>query len=305
VSRIRSIHPGLWTDEAFVSLSPFARLLFMGVWNECDDMGSFEWAPLKLKMRLLPADAVDAAGLLAELSDVGAVIRYEHGGKPYGAVRNFCQYQRPKKPNSVYPQTEEVRAWVNTGARSTRDGEQAVPHQLPTGGEKSRQMEEEGGDKETSSGKPEGSKARKRAASAPDKPKFEVPDWIPAEPWQAFVDMRRALEAGPKKIAFTVGAAKGIVAELEKFRDQGHDIGAILMKSAINSYRGVFAPDKPAEPAFPAAHVTDQAAYLAEIANKPWMQNRDTPPPVPDRRNGNTGPPRSFGALAAGIAGNA
>lgn len=41
MSRIRSIHPGLWTDEAFVSLSPMARLFLMGLWNECDDMGSF------------------------------------------------------------------------------------------------------------------------------------------------------------------------------------------------------------------------------------------------------------------------
>ncbi len=55
MARIRSIHPGLWTDEAFVSLTPYARLLFMGIWTECDDMGSFEWSPLKLKMRLLPA----------------------------------------------------------------------------------------------------------------------------------------------------------------------------------------------------------------------------------------------------------
>lgn len=52
-----------------------------------------------------------------------------------------------------------------------------------------------------------------------------------------------------------------------------------------------------------ATHVTDKAAYLASLAAKPWA-NRDTPPPV-DRRNGNTGPPRSFGQLAAGIAGNA
>ena len=67
MARIRSIHPGLWTDEAFVSLTPYSRLLFMGIWTECDDMGSFEWSPLKLKMRLLPADNIDAGELLAEL----------------------------------------------------------------------------------------------------------------------------------------------------------------------------------------------------------------------------------------------
>ncbi len=178
MARIRSIHPGLWTDETYVSLSPFARLLFLGIWNECDDMGSFEWSPVKLKMRLLPADSVDAVALLDELAEAGCIMAYEAGGKRYGAVRNFCQYQRPKKPNSTYPQTEAVRNWVNIEARSTRDGGEldtpsatvsgeltppsaktsgepkprkrgasgeAVGNQLPTGGEKSRQRKEGGG----------------------------------------------------------------------------------------------------------------------------------------------------------------
>jgi hypothetical protein len=178
MARIRSIHPGLWTDETYVSLSPFARLLFLGIWNECDDMGSFEWSPVKLKMRLLPADSVDAVALLDELAEASRIMAYEANGKRYGAVRNFCRYQRPKKPNSTYPQTEAVRNWVNSEARSTRDGGEpdtpsatvsgeltppsakasgepkprkkgangeAVGNQLPTSGEKSRQRKE-GGD---------------------------------------------------------------------------------------------------------------------------------------------------------------
>jgi hypothetical protein len=125
-----------------------ARLLFMGIWNECDDLGSFEWSPLKLKMRILPADAADASALLDDLVEAGSVMRYEIAGKAYGAVRNFCQYQRPKKPTSVHPQTDEVRSWVNTEARSTRDGGEEVPNHSGTGGEKPRQMKDEGGDKE-------------------------------------------------------------------------------------------------------------------------------------------------------------
>jgi hypothetical protein len=303
MSRIRSIHPGLWTDEAFVMLTPIARLFFMGIWNECDDSGSFEWSPLKLKMRILPADNADAAELLAELLTADAVMQYEIAGKRYGAVRNFCQYQRPKKPNSTYPQTDEVRAWVNTEARSTRDGSGEVGKELPIGGEKSRQMEDGGGKRETPSGKPERSKARKRAAPAP----FEVPTWVPAAPWQAFVDMRRAMEAGPKKIPFTVGAAKGIITELEKFKDAGHDIGAILMKSAINSYRGVFAPDTPPPANDPHAKPmtdADRATYLAKLDAKPWANATPRAEQHPDRR-GNTGPPRSIGQLTAGIVGTA
>lgn len=144
MSRIRSIHPGLWTDEAFVSLSPMARLFIMGIWNECDDMGSFAWSPLTLKMRILPADTADAPTLLAEAVAAGILMKYEIDGKAYGAVRNFCQFQRPKKANSTHPQTEEVQKWVNIRARSTRDGSGAEGKELPTGGEKVRQMEDGG-----------------------------------------------------------------------------------------------------------------------------------------------------------------
>lgn len=147
MSRIRSIHPGLFTDEAFVVLSPMARIFFMGLWTECDDAGSFEWSPLKLKMRLLPADAVDAGELLNEIERERGIIRYEIAGKSYGAVRNFCQYQRPKKPNCIHPQTDEIRAWVNIDARSTRDGSPPVPHRLPLKPEKPRLMEDGGGNK--------------------------------------------------------------------------------------------------------------------------------------------------------------
>jgi hypothetical protein len=122
-----------------------ARLLLMGIWNECDDMGSFAWSPLTLKMRILPADNADASELLAEMVNAGIIMDYEVAGKRYGAVRNFCQFQRPKKPNSTCPQTDEVRDWVNTEARSTRDGSAEVPNELPTNGKIHRQMEDGGG----------------------------------------------------------------------------------------------------------------------------------------------------------------
>jgi hypothetical protein len=144
VSRIRSIHPGLWTDEAFVSLSPMARLFLMGLWNECDDAGSFAWSPLGLKMRILPADNVDAAELMAEMTAACIVCRYEVGGKSYGAVRNFCRFQRPKKPNSVHPQTAEIRAWVGSEARSSAERSEPVPHHSGTNGQKAPQMEDGG-----------------------------------------------------------------------------------------------------------------------------------------------------------------
>lgn len=145
MSRIRSIHPGLWTDEEFVTLSAFARLLFMGLWNECDDKGVFEWKPLTLKMRLLPADNVDVAALLDEISDAGCIRRYEVDGKAFGAVRNFGKYQRPKKPNDIHPITAEIRQFCALVSEPVDADPKPVGNQFRTGGEKAPQREEGGG----------------------------------------------------------------------------------------------------------------------------------------------------------------
>lgn len=131
MSRIRSIHPGLWTDEAFMGLSAYARLLFIGLWNEAFDDGVFEWKPLTLKAKIFPVDGVDVPALLAELVAAGCV---RACGK-YGLIRNFRHFQRPKKPNS-------------SGLLQPQDHEYVglVPNQSPTNTEQDEQMEE-GGDK--------------------------------------------------------------------------------------------------------------------------------------------------------------
>ena len=122
MSRIRSIHPGIWTDEEFVTLSPMARLLFIGLWNECDDKGAFEWKPLTIKMRLLPADNIDVAELLSELADAGCIARYEVDGKAYGAVRNFRKFQRPKTPNDIHPMPDDFRIFVGLSPANSETG---------------------------------------------------------------------------------------------------------------------------------------------------------------------------------------
>jgi hypothetical protein len=147
MSRIRSIHPGLWTDVEFVSLSPFARLLFIGIWNECDDKGMFLWSPLHLKMRILPADNIDASELLAEIEAAGNVRRYDVDGKSYGAVKNFAKFQRPKKPNDIHPAPVEILAFAGHDSEPAPAEQPKVRNQFPTGGEKSPQMEDGGGNR--------------------------------------------------------------------------------------------------------------------------------------------------------------
>ena len=175
MARIRSTHPGQWTDEDFVECSPLARLLCLGLRNEADDKGIFEWKPKGMKMRLLPADNADVDGLLAELVANNQIKGFEHQGKKYGAIRNFRKYQSPKTPNDVYPIPDDFRIYVGLKAKKkgttsengtdkdgpiseTQDDNEGSISEM--GGKTPEQMEEEGGRRKeegdsTSSGEPE------------------------------------------------------------------------------------------------------------------------------------------------------
>lgn len=141
MARIRSVHPGLFTDEAFVSLSMTARVLYIGILTEADDHGVFEWKPLQFKMRLMPADSADIGSLMEEMATCNSVKRFTSDGKSYGLVRNFCRYQRPKKPKYTFFMPPELRTYA--GLKD--DGSLPVLHQSGSGSGMSPQMEEGGG----------------------------------------------------------------------------------------------------------------------------------------------------------------
>lgn len=75
----------------------------------------------------------------------------------------------------------------------------------------------------------------------PASPRFVLPDWIPAEAWAGYVEMRSKKKNG----AMTARARELKVAELLKFKDAGHDIGAILDKSTANGWTDVYEPKGP------------------------------------------------------------
>lgn len=117
MARIRSVHPGLFTDEAFASVSMASRMLFIGLWCEADDLGVFEWKALTLKMRLFPGDAVDVSSLLCELAARDMIRAFEHDAKRYGAIRNFGRYQRPKSPKALHPCPDELTSFLACDGR--------------------------------------------------------------------------------------------------------------------------------------------------------------------------------------------
>ena len=207
MARIRSIHPGLASDEAYMSMTMAAKAAWPLLWTECDDHGIFEWKPIVLKARIFPADNVDFAALLAEYEALGCVRRADVGGKSHGFIRNFCRYQRPKNPSYRFDLDPALYEFV--GLKSSEEDRAPVilPQSSPSPAEIVPQMKEEGGrgekEEETAS-----------AASSPRAPKMpgltEMERRIIGVFRDAGVDPSSFPETGPAAL----WAAQGFDAEI-------------------------------------------------------------------------------------------
>jgi hypothetical protein len=62
-----------------------------------------------------------------------------------------------------------------------------------------------------------------------------IPDWIPPEAWNGFMEMRKRVRA-----PMTNRAVQLVIADLLKLKTQGEDVGAVLDRSTQNSWKGVF-----------------------------------------------------------------
>jgi hypothetical protein len=66
---------------------------------------------------------------------------------------------------------------------------------------------------------------------------FVLPDWIPEDVWQAYLEMRKKIRKVP-----TDYACKLVVKELARLRDAGHDVVASLDQSIRSNWTDVYAP---------------------------------------------------------------
>jgi hypothetical protein len=79
-----------------VRLSPFARLLYIGMWNfTLCDHGHVADDAMKLKLQILPMDNIDIDALLEEIMAQGRVVRVADGdGRTYLLVKRFEDHQK-------------------------------------------------------------------------------------------------------------------------------------------------------------------------------------------------------------------
>ena len=110
MARIRTIKPEYWSSEKVMACSHVARLLFIGIWNFCDDGGNHPMAARTIKALVFPGDDItteQVATLLAELEAAQLLQSYWAGGKNYLHVRGW-RHQKIEKKNFKYPTAPQL-----------------------------------------------------------------------------------------------------------------------------------------------------------------------------------------------------
>lgn len=109
MARIRTIKPEFWSSEQVMECSPLARLLFIGLWNFCDDAGNHPLSEKTIKALVFPGDSIDSTSIrraLVELSSNDLLRLYECSGKLYLNVRGW-KHQKIDRPTMKYPGFDE------------------------------------------------------------------------------------------------------------------------------------------------------------------------------------------------------
>jgi DNA-binding Lrp family transcriptional regulator len=115
--RIRTLKPEFWTDRKLARLlTRDERMLYMGLWNQCDEHSRALGDPSVIKGQIFPYETDLTVPAVAEMLDKlvreGVVFRYVVGGDPYLYLPNLSRHQAlqpyrvksriPAPPDSLY-----------------------------------------------------------------------------------------------------------------------------------------------------------------------------------------------------------
>lgn len=176
MARIRNLKPEFWTDGNIVQLSFAARLFYQGTWNfALCDRGHLPDDPMELKLKILPADDVDPAALVAELIKFGRLVRETApDGRRYLRIARLADHNKvdPRwSPRCPYCAAESVSS-DETRQSSPKLPDTPVSHTEPPRNSpqegKGREGKVREGKKDTSS-----ELAPRAPDTTPDRPEIE------------------------------------------------------------------------------------------------------------------------------------
>ena len=230
--RIRSIKPEFWESESLGRVSREARLLFIGLFSCCDDLGRARASSRLLASRLFPYDEDAFKKLptwIAELEKQGCIRLYQVSGEAYLDIPKWLNHQKIDKPSaSKLPPFEESR----------EDSRGFEKNSLGTG---NREMEQ--GDEATTVVVPE----------VPVKPLWGInfglimPEKLRTEECLAAVETWLAYKSERKQPYKRIGLSKALESWANDFN--ASTFPAAVNHSIANNYQGIFAPRAALAPA--------------------------------------------------------
>ena len=269
MSRIRTIKPEFWISEQVMNCSHSARLLFIGLWNFCDDGGVHPANIRKLKAEVFPGDDVtltDVEGWMKALISQKLVAeftaQYNNESCTFWFVTGW-KHQRIDKPYLKYPDHKEQQASASTASAAATTPQPFDEHSttIPRTVEEHSTQVVEGKGKEGKGVEEEDAQALDAQAldTHGDEPAVLTPDAMPtAEPVKCFdsaqhkKQQRKRDEPMPdcpdwlnpsiwqqfvehrkaKRKPLSVRGAEITLRDLARARDCGHD-PAVLIETAI------------------------------------------------------------------------
>src|SRR5690625_615839 len=117
MARIRTIKPEFWDSPSVAQASPWARLLFIALWNWADDYGRGTANLKELEGFAFPNDdefydgsgnTVNFRELVAEVSECFGVLFYTVENRPYFEIPTWDRHQRNERraKASKYPSSQ-------------------------------------------------------------------------------------------------------------------------------------------------------------------------------------------------------
>lgn len=124
--RIRSVKPEFWSSETLAKVSRNSRLLFIGLWNFCDNYGVCYDMPRRILGDVFPCDedvtVADVKAWIEELVAAGVLTRHRTQTRSLLIVTTWDEHQKVDHPGkSLILPKEEITEALAKVSRSPRE----------------------------------------------------------------------------------------------------------------------------------------------------------------------------------------
>ncbi|TFD80695.1 hypothetical protein E3T54_02840 [Cryobacterium sp. Sr8] len=152
MARIRTIKPEFWRSPATAGASPWARLLYIAMWNWADDYGVAEWTPRELLGFAFPNDehitTAEFQRLCKEVARSFQTDFYIVGGRRYYRIPSWDDHQKTeRRANARNPLPDDDDSTPDqaiTGVEEMRGNSLSTQGKTPAGKGKGTGEREQG-----------------------------------------------------------------------------------------------------------------------------------------------------------------